>query len=189
VLFLLLSSEPMRLLPTLRSRCQTLAIPLPDAEKAARALAAAGIEDAESWLALAGGAPELARQLVEKTSSAWLQSLTEVLACGRKLEVLTAAAGLEKSLKAVKGENPLPLLLECTQKWVVDLNLAARGLPVRFYLRERDKIKALARVAYPLPLTRFYRQVVAWRRSAEHPMNLRLFLEQFFFGYRTLFAK
>ncbi|MDR1646570.1 MAG: DNA polymerase III subunit delta' [Zoogloeaceae bacterium] len=189
VLFLLVSSEPMRLLPTLRSRCQTLAIPLPDTEKATRILAAAGLKEAENWLALAGGAPELARQLAEKTATEWLQALTEALACGRRLEVLTAAAGLEKSLKAVKGENPLPLLLECAQKWIVDLNLAAQGIPIRFYLRERDRITELARVAYLLPLARFYRQVTIWRRFAGHPLNLRLFLEQFFFGYRTLFAK
>ncbi|MDR2164766.1 MAG: DNA polymerase III subunit delta' [Zoogloeaceae bacterium] len=189
VLFLLVSSEPMLLLPTLRSRCQTLPIPLPDAALTLRFLRDARVPDAEAWLALAGGAPELARQLAEGTSLDWLDVLTRALESGGQLEVIAAASALERKLKAVKGGNPLPQAMESAQKWLVDLNLAARELPIRFYLRQRAKIAALADVAHPVALARFYRQSLEWRRESEHPLNMCLFLERFFFRYRSLFVK
>ncbi|GHU10436.1 DNA polymerase III subunit delta' [Betaproteobacteria bacterium] len=187
-LFLLVSNEPMRLLPTLRSRCQNLAVPLPDAREAAAFLGASGLNEAATWLALAGGAPGLAIQLAAKTTD-WAAPLTDALQRGDRLEVIATAANLEKALKAVKGENPLPMFVDWTQKWLVDLNLAARHLPIRFYLAQRAKIEALAQKSQPVKLTRFYRQLLQLRRESEHPLNLRLFLEQFFFRYRALFVE
>ena len=55
--FLLVSSEPERLLPTIRSRCQAVPVPLPSATRAEAWLQQAGIKDAAHWLALAGGSP------------------------------------------------------------------------------------------------------------------------------------
>ena len=187
-LFLLVSNEPMRLLPTLRSRCQNLAVPLPDAQQAAAYLEASGLSEAATWLALAGGAPGLALQLAAKTAD-WVAPLTDALQRGDRLEVIATAANLEKALKAVKGENPLPQLVDWAQKWLVDLNLAVQHLPIRFYLAQRAKIEALAKKSQPVKLTRFYRQLLQLRRESEHPLNLRLFLEQFFFHYRALFVE
>jgi len=189
VLFLLVSNEPMLLLPTLRSRCQSLPVPLPERTLALHYLEIAGVREAENWLALAGGAPEPARQLAEKTTGDWLNVLTQTLLNGRRLEVLASAADLEKTLKATKGENLLPRVMESAQKWLVDLNLAVRGLPVRFYLQERDRIVTLARETRPFLLARFYRDLLQWRRQSEHPLNIRLFLEQFLFRYRALFVR
>jgi DNA polymerase-3 subunit delta' len=185
-LFLLVSHEAMRLLPTLRSRCQGVPVPVPPADVASAFLAAAGVAEAGTWLALAGGAPVLARDLA-KRGAGWLDDFLLILGKGRQQEVLVAAAELEKVLKAVKGENPLPQLVAWAQKWLVDLNLAARDLPIRFFLRHRAKITALAQESTPLRLTRFYRSLLQLRRESEHPLNLRLFLEQFLFDYRALF--
>ncbi|MDR3323436.1 MAG: DNA polymerase III subunit delta' [Zoogloeaceae bacterium] len=188
-LFLLVSSETMLLLPTLRSRCQNLPIPVPKPTLAAQFLRDAGVVEAENWLALAGGAPGLAQQLAEKSGAFWMEDLVRALAGGRHLEVLASAAALEKTLKAVKGENPLPQLIDWAQKWLIDLNLAAQGMPIRFYLQQRAKIATLAQESQPIRLARFYRQLLQWRRESEHPLNIRLFLEQFFFGYRALFTE
>jgi DNA polymerase-3 subunit delta' len=187
-LFLLVSGEPMRLMPTLRSRCQSLRLALPQAAESEAFLAAAGLRDAATWLALAGGAPFLALQLAEKTAD-WQSLLIDVLQRGERLDVLSAAARLEKNLKTVKGENPLPQCVDWAQKWLVDLNLAAQNLPVRFYLGERAKIMLLAKKSQPLRLSRFYRQLLQLRRESSHPLNLRLFLEQFFLAYRALFLE
>ncbi|MDR1890322.1 MAG: DNA polymerase III subunit delta' [Zoogloeaceae bacterium] len=187
-LFLLVSNEPMRLLPTLRSRCQNLAVPLPAVAEAEAFLAASGLSEAATWLALAGGAPELALQLAAKSAD-WVLPLTDALQRGDRLEVIAAAANLEKTLKAVKGENPLPQFVDWAQKWLVDLNLAAQNLPIRFYLAQRAKIEALAKKSQPMKLARFYRQLLQLRRESEHPLNLRLFLEQFLFRYRALFVE
>lgn len=188
-LFLLVSHEQMRLLPTLRSRCQALPVPLPPEAQAIAFLHAAGVEAAPGWLALAGGAPGQALRLAEQSGAVWRGVLLQALESGQRLEVLNSAEELEKLLKAEKGENPLPLLVDGTQKWLVDLNLAAQGLPIRFYLPQRAKINTLARASTPVRLIRFYGQLLRWRRDSEHPLNLRLFLEQLFFSYRALFVE
>jgi DNA polymerase-3 subunit delta' len=188
-LFLLVSSEPMSLLPTLRSRCQNLAIPLPSPALSTRFLDANDVSDAATWLALAGGAPGLARRLAQETGTAWRETLLQALESGQRLEVIATAATLEKTLKTIKGENPLPQLVNWSQKWLIDLNLAAQGLPIRFYLRQRDRITALALASQPLKLARYYRQLLQLRQESEHPLNVRLFLEQFFFSYRALFVE
>ncbi|MDR3353328.1 MAG: DNA polymerase III subunit delta' [Zoogloeaceae bacterium] len=186
-LFLLVAHEAMRLLPTLRSRCQGVPVPLPLPEAGRAFLEAAGIGEAESWLALAGGAPMLARDLARR-GAGWMDDLLQILAKGGRQEVLATAMQLEKTLKAVKGENPLPQLVAWAQKWLVDLNLAARNLPIRFFLRHRARITTLAQESTPLRLSRFYRSLLRLRRESEHPLNLRLFLEQFLFEYRALFV-
>jgi DNA polymerase-3 subunit delta' len=187
-LFLLIANEPTRLLPTLRSRCQNLAVPLPARAAAEAFLVAAGLGDAATWLALAGGAPGLALRLAAKTAD-WVAPLTDALQRGDRLEVITTAANLEKTLKAVKGENPLPQFVDWAQKWLVDLNLSAQNMPIRFYLAHRARIESLAAKSKPVKLTRFYRQLLQLRRESEHPLNLRLFLEQFLFRYRALFVE
>src|SRR3972149_5238574 len=64
-LFLLVTSSPHRLLPTIRSRCQSISVPVPDRELALRWLEDHGIANPESLLALAGGAPLSAMRLSE----------------------------------------------------------------------------------------------------------------------------
>lgn len=188
-LFLLISNESMRLLPTLRSRCQVLPITLPSPEIAQRALLEEGIENPDVWLALAGGAPSLARRLAEQNGGDWLNELIQALSCGGKLEVIATAGALDKALKAVKGESPLPQLVDWSQKWLVDLTLAAQGMPIRFYLRQRARIEALSSESSLEKMVRFYRHLVKLRRESEHPLNVRLFLEHFFFSYRALFVE
>lgn len=188
-LFLMVSSEPLRLLPTLRSRCQALSINFPPPSMAEQILAAADIPNPEIWLALAGGAPNRAMDLAKQLEGDWLNALTQALGAGDKLEVIASATALEKPLKAVKGENPLPLLVDCTQRWLVDMNLAAHGLKTRYYLQQHAKITALAQKTSPERLVRLYRQLVKLRKESEYPLNIRLFLEQLFFSYRALFTE
>lgn len=56
-LFLMVSSEPMRLLPTIRSRCQAVPVPVPATKLAQKVLADEGVTQPERWLAMAGGLP------------------------------------------------------------------------------------------------------------------------------------
>ena len=54
-LFILVTSESDRLLPTIRSRCQSLLVPQPTQSRAEQWLRLAGVNEAARWLALAGG--------------------------------------------------------------------------------------------------------------------------------------
>ncbi|MDR2838370.1 MAG: DNA polymerase III subunit delta' [Azonexus sp.] len=187
-LFLLVSSDPMRLLPTIRSRCQVVPIPLPPPASAEAALTAAGVTDAKRWLALAGGAPGLALEWSQSGQSDWLETLIKRLSAGQSLEPLALAGELEKAVKDSKGRLPLKAVVDGLQKWLVDLQLAGNGLTVRYFLPQAATIGKLAAMIPPSRLSRAYRACVTRRREAEQPLNARLFLEGLFLDYRALFA-
>ncbi|MFN4341977.1 MAG: DNA polymerase III subunit delta' [Azonexus sp.] len=187
-LFLMVSSEPMHLLPTIRSRCQVVPVPVPSRQLAARILAEEGLEQAEHWLSLAGGAPGLALGLAQSGQSAWLDQLAQRLAAGRTTDPLATAAELEKAVKDSKGKLQLKHVVEVLQKWLVDLNLARNGLPVRYFLQQQATISGLADMIPPARLIQSYRAAINRRQEAEQPLNARLFLEGLFLDYRALFA-
>ncbi len=187
-LFLMVSSEPMRLLPTIRSRCQVVPVPMPQASQAEKVLADAGLADAGRWLALAGGAPGLALELSHAGQMAWLETLTKRLAGGRNLDPLGLAGELEKSIKESKGKLLLKNVVDALQKWVVDLALARNGLPVRYFLPQASTISGLADMIPAVRLIHAYRDMISRRQEAEQPLNARLFLESLFLDYRALFT-
>lgn len=188
-LFLMISSEPARLLPTIRSRCQLVPVSVPSAALAGRVLADAGVKDSDRWLALAGGSPLLAVEIANGGQGAWMESLVLRLASGPRLDPLSAAADLEKTVKESKGRLSLKHFLEAFQKWLVDLNLAKNGLPVRYFLPHQATITSLADSISLARLISAYRATIKQRQAAEQPLNPRLFLEAVFLDYRDLFAK
>jgi DNA polymerase-3 subunit delta' len=188
-LFLLVSSDPMRLLPTIRSRCQVMPVPIPNAQKAEKILAAEGVAEPARWLALAGGAPGLALELAGSGQLAWLDILVRRLSAGKNLDPLVLAAELDKAIKDSKGKLPLKNVVEAMQKWLVDLSLASNGVPVRYFLPQAATLSSLADMIPAVRLIHSYRDMVSHRREAEQPLNARLFLEGLFLDYRALFAK
>ena len=188
-LFLLVSDEPERLLPTIRSRCQRMAVPLPSAENANRWLIAAGVGEADRWLGLAGGAPILAAELAASGERQLIDALVQQLARGAGMDPLAAAAALDKLVKAEKGAQPMKRLMEWAQKWLVDLSLRSAGLGSRYFVAEGSHLDAVVRAANPLRLLAFSRKSLQYKRHAEHPLNSRLFLEEFFMGYAAIFDR
>lgn len=187
-LFLLVSNEPLRLLPTIRSRCQVVPVATPQPALAAQVLAAAGLPDAGRWLALAGGSPGLALELSASGQGTWLETLVKRLAAGRHADPLGLAAEFEKLVKDSKGKLLLKTVVEALQKWLVDLSLAKNGLPVRYFLPQQATISGLADIIPALSLIHSYRDMIKRRQEAEQPLNARLFLEGVFLDYRALFA-
>ena len=187
-LFLMVSSEPMRLLPTIRSRCQVVPVPVPSMKLAEKVLADEGIAQAERWLALAGGSPGLAMELAASGQGAWLELLAVRLGTGRKGDPLATAAELDKAIKDSKGKVALKHVTEALQKWLVDLTLAKNGLSVRYFLPQQSIISDLADMIPAARLIQSYRALITRRQEAEQPLNARLFLESLFLDYRALFA-
>lgn len=188
-LFLLVSSDPSRLLPTIRSRCQSIPFVTPSPETAARILSAAGLRDPERWLAISGSSPRLALELAESGQAAWLDRLTTNLASGGKTDALACAGELDKAIKDSKGGLQLKQIVEALQKWTVDLTLAGNGLPIRYFLAQQSQISALAAMIPPVRLIHQYRNMNQRRREAEQPLNARLFLESVFLDYRSMFSR
>ncbi|MBP6189028.1 MAG: DNA polymerase III subunit delta' [Azonexus sp.] len=187
-LFLMISSEPMRLLPTIRSRCQAVPIPVPSMKLAEKVLADEGVAQAERWLAMAGGSPGLAMELAKSSQGAWLELLTARLSAGRKCDPLSIAAELEKAVKDSKGKVGLKHVTEALQKWLIDLTLAKNGLSVRYFLPQQSIISGLADMIPAARLIQSYRALITRRQEAEQPLNARLFLESLLLDYRALFA-
>jgi DNA polymerase-3 subunit delta' len=188
-LFLLVSNEPERLLPTIRSRCQAVLVPLPEPARARAWLAAAGIDAPERWLSLAGGAPLLAAELGTSGERLLIDALLQQLRNGPTMDPLAAAAALEKTVKAEKGGTPMKRAMEWAQKWLIDLSLASSQLPVRYFVSEKKQIEGLVKHTEHQRLLAFARKAIQYKRHSEHPLNSRLFLEDFFMGYAALFEQ
>jgi len=109
VIFLLVSHRPARLLPTIRSRCVSVPVPLPDTNAAAAWLTAQGVRNAERWLAFAGGAPLRA---LEYATGERGEAIERVLRC--------LAAGDRSALTDAKDREALEPLAEVLQKVALD---------------------------------------------------------------------
>jgi DNA polymerase III subunit delta' len=103
--FILVSHRPAQLLPTIRSRCVAVPVPLPPREAALQWLAAQGAKEPERWLAYAGGAP---------------------------LRALEHAAHGTVSLTPVGERDALEPLADALQKIALDRALMAFGLPAKY---------------------------------------------------------
>ena len=186
-LFILVSSEPERLLPTIRSRCQTFPIPKPETALAEAWLRQSAVADAAHWLSLAGGSPLLAVELGSNDEQSLLDALVAELARGGKGDPLAAAAALDKIVKAEKRPGALKRLLEWAQKWIYDLTLASENLPIRYFSHRGEKLKNLVESVDSVNLLAFNRKTIQYKLQCEQPLNSRLFLEDFFMAYVALF--
>ena len=97
---ILVTSQPGRLLETVRSRCVQVGFESPSGEESAQVLSSAGVDEASALLVSrwAGGAPGLALRLAERGAVAERSILTSVLT-----GELDALVGAERLL-AVEGE-------------------------------------------------------------------------------------
>ena len=156
--FVLSCGAPHLLLPTIRSRCQSVRLTLPPAELAAPWLAEQGVAEPKVALAACGGQPlsvvELAAQGID--AAAWKQLPRRVL---------------EGDATAF-AEWPLPLVIDALQKLAHDQLLVSAGAAPRFF----------PAAAVPGPASRS--DVLAWTRElqcaarhAEHPLNAGLAVE------------
>lgn len=188
-LFLLVSNERERLLPTIRSRCQSMPVPLPSPALATAWLRQSGVDEAERWLALAGGSPLLAVELGGSEERVLLDALITQMSRGIDLDPLSAAAAVDKILKAEKQPAPLKRLVEWSQKWLFDLTLASEHLPLRYFITQAKLVQGLAASADAGRLLAFNRKALQCKAQCEQPLNSRLFLEEFFLSYAAIFRK
>ena len=186
--FILVSSEPERLLPTIRSRCQVIPVPLPSPEKAAAWLQQEGIGDAGKWLALAGGSPLLAVDLGQSDERLLLDALLAEVSLGARIDPLAAAAAVDKIVKAEKRPAPLRRVVEWSQKWLFDLLLVSVGQPPRYFIAQSGVLSKMSGATTMVNLLAFSRKTLQYRLQCEQPLNSRLFLEEFFLSYAAVFS-
>jgi len=186
-LFILVSSEPERLLPTIRSRCQAMPMPKPAPALAEAWLRESGVDDAAHWLALAGGSPLLAVELGNRDERLLLDALVAELLRGGGIDPLAAAAALDRTIKAEKRPGSLKRMIEWAQKWIFDLTLARQNLPVRYFSFQVRSVQQLAKSVVSANLLMLNRKTIQYKLQCEQPLNSRLFLEDFFLSYKAAF--
>ena len=147
--FVLVSHRPSQLLPTIRSRCVALAVPVPSGAPALQWLAEQGVKNAERWLAYAGGAP--------------LQAL-EFAAQAPTLERL-----LQQPMPVAEREE-LEALADALQKIALDRALMGLGIPPKYQTGQArpDASKVHAWLS-------FAREMGQHRLLCRHPLNPKLF--------------
>ena len=184
---ILVSHRPGQLFPTILSRCQRLAIPLPPTDVARPWLEAQGVQHAELALAQAGGAPFLARASNDTGSqeerAAWLTAL------GRPRELSPVALAARIDLGGKDGRRDrLAAALDWLIAWTADLCRVVSGGQAA---RNPDHAQALTelrpRVA-ELPLFRYHRQLLEQRALMARSLQPRLVAEALLIDYRTLFS-
>lgn len=146
--FVLVAHRPAQLLPTVRSRCVALPVPIPPAEAALPWLAGQGVKSPERWLAYAGGAP--------------LRALGYAAAPEALARFLRPSAPVEQ-------REELEPLIDALQKTALDRALAALGLPKKYGTAGG----AGSDEAYAW--LRFARWMGENRALARQPLNPRLF--------------
>lgn len=175
VYFLMVSSNWRRLLPTLRSRCRRIDLPLPETAVAVKWLKEQQLPKPELALSLAGGAPLKAISQEEKGGREGVEQLLAVIAGGPG-DPISAAARWDA---VIKGNPALSMedLVDVLQKWLHDLLRTRQGVTPRFLTSLHKELQALAGRIDPGRVMRFNRELLRIRATARHPLNPQLFLE------------
>jgi DNA polymerase-3 subunit delta' len=154
--FLVVSHRPARLLPTIRSRCVAVPVPVPPREAALQWLSEQGVGQPGRWLAYAGGAPLRA-----------MEYAAEAEAYDHLLGNPTEANDRDELIR----------LAEALQKSALDQALSAFGLPRKYGTpgKTPDVHQAYAWLSYA-------RQMGHNRVLSTHPLNPRLFSAEMLAG-------
>jgi DNA polymerase III subunit delta' len=174
-LFLLVTSFPHRLLPTIRSRCQNVAVPMPGKDEAIQWLKGQGLEHPETLLALAGGAPLSATQLAESEPAR--RRLIDQLRDPR----FDPVAAAEHCLGNEPGE-----VIGWLQRWVYDLLSLRLSGQIRYHVADQQGVQATAARCDPARTVAVLRKLARARSLAQHPLNPKLFFEDLLIEYQGL---
>jgi DNA polymerase-3 subunit delta' len=173
VYFILITNHYRRLLPTIRSRTRVLAFQRPDAGVATAWLKSRGVQARfEQYLPLAGGAPLTVVAWQKEDQLGPLEALSETLA-SVPADPLALAAQWDGLMRR-HAQFSMEMLVEGVQRWMHDLALLAAALPPRFFPDLR--VPSGIQLSEP-KLATAWRDILRFRRSARHPLNQLLFLE------------
>lgn len=178
--FLMVSHNIDRLLPTIVSRCRKVPLPMPGAAQALAWLQAQGVADAETWLAEQGGAPLAALAQSQTGSRDAVETLLAHLARPAADAALKTADQLQKSAPAD--------VTAWLQRWLHDVFSVKFSGKIRYYPKYRREIDALAKRADPIRLLAVMKSVNERRAIADHPLSPKLFIEDMLLDYSTVFA-
>ena len=159
--FILVSHEPARVLPTIRSRCVAVAIAVPEAREASRWLAAQGAPEADRWLKYWGGAPLKAAEARDSAQGKRIGGYLDAM-----------EAGDWSALEEGADREGMEILVATAQKFAIDRALESVGGEARFGSRFRS---GRAGTGTTVGWLRLARRLGPLRALARHPLNPALF--------------
>lgn len=176
-LFILVTSQIQRLLPTIISRCQKIDMPKPTKIEALAWLQMQQINYVEMALDYAGGAPLLAVELAEQVESA--STIVKQLSQGAKLDPFATAPillglGMERAL-------------ETLQKWIFDLMSFKLTQDLRYHSAYSNAFQVLSKSVNLKLLLNFQDKLVEAKKTADHPLSNEVQLENILLQYTQLF--
>ncbi|HUQ28318.1 MAG TPA: DNA polymerase III subunit delta' [Usitatibacter sp.] len=174
-LILLVTSYPARLLPTIRSRCRLLGLGPPDAAQAVAWLRDQSVDEPETSLAAAGGAPLLARDLAQPEEAELRRRVIAELSKPSGADALGFAAAIDRPR--------VERFVYWLQTWVNDLLLVRLAGTPRHHVACAAALSARAKTADVEALFELDRELAEARRLAAHPLNPRLLAEHLLMAY------
>lgn len=177
-MFILVSHQPQKLLPTILSRCHKIDMPVPDTQEALDWLALNGVAHAQSLLDYTGGSP-LAAYDAQAESLVKLGDLWKNLARGARMDAFSSAP-----LFVAQGMEAAVTIL---QKWIYDLLTCRLAGQIRYHASQQGALQALAKGVDLGLLLDYQRKLDEARKSATHPLNNELQLESLLIQYTQLF--
>lgn len=177
-MFILVTHQVQRLLPTILSRCYKIDMPIPNEAEAIAWLEKQGINQGKSLLDYVGGSPLAALAGLDDTGGK-LKDLWKSLAKGARMDAFIhapsfASLGMEAAILAL-------------QKWIYDLTACRLTGKVRYHGDSLGALQALAKSVDLSMLLDFQRKLDEARRSATHPLNNEMQLESLLIQYTQLF--
>jgi DNA polymerase-3 subunit delta' len=178
-MFVLVADALDDVLPTIRSRCVLVQVPVPGAAACMPWLAARGVVDPAAALALASGAP-LAAAGDDEAGTADSAALYRCLESGPALSAAQIVA-------AIGRDAALPASLRSMQCWAFDL-LSCRTLrSVRYHPARSARLARLAEAASVDALWKWIDALQSTAATREHPLNARLVIESLLLSYAQIF--
>ena len=174
VVFLLVTHNKDRLLPTIKSRCRPFLLPAPSAEEALGYLKTQNTPQAEVLLAFHSGAPLFA---AEPEQDAMREELCQLLAKPRLLAILDYAAAFDKQ------KWPLAVFLDWLHKWLADIALAQQNLPPLYYPQHQAAIFQVASRTRGAALFQLVHTLNRLSPYGRHTLSVRMQVENLLTGY------
>jgi DNA polymerase-3 subunit delta' len=179
VVFILLAQQLQRLLPTIRSRCQKISMPIPDEAQALAWLNAQGVANATQQLAYQEGSP--LKVFAEQSQFSHLIEVWRMLALGQQLEPHLAAP--------ILIANSVETGIIALQKWIYDMVALRMGGPLRYHLQQAASLQRLAEKVNLSRLFELQKKTNELRKLALHPLNHELQMENLLLEYTRIFAR
>ncbi len=175
VLFLLVTHHPQQLLPTIRSRCQQVAMPAPDVDTSIDWLQQQAVDDPQACLTAAGLAPLTALQFSASELFSQHEQFVQQISVPKKLNPIALADAMQ--------QLDLSTVVSWLQKWCYDLVSYQTSGRIRYYRYQQVAIQSLAEHMNVQACIAYSRALNTHQQLSHHPLNARLFLEEVFVTY------